>query len=110
MKFPVRDFVISSVQTKCPKCEGDSELTPGNNFFKCRSCGTVTRGNNLQVNRVVKVTIDDQEITVFQPQLQSYCRKYSIDEKNEDDITEGFLKVDTTTMVVNRNGVCVCFE
>lgn len=108
-KFPVRDLVISAQLIKCPKCNGDSQTTPASNFFKCSSCNAVTRGSNVQVHRVIKVTIDDIEVTIFQPQIQEYCQKNNI-QNDEDVITEAFLSDERSTMVVGRNNVAVGFE
>jgi len=75
----------------------------------CSSCNAVTRGSNVQVHRVIKVTIDDIEVTIFQPQIQEYCQKNNI-QNDEDVITEAFLSDERSTMVVGRNNVAVALN
>ena len=62
--------------------------------------------------RTVKVSFESnqQEVTIFPVQLQEYCMHFDIDINDEDGITDSFLKNETTTMVVNRQNVCVLFH
>ena len=113
-KFPIRDFLISNRNQTCKKCNSESQITAGNNFFKClsKACGAVTRGSNLEISRVIKITtMDDVEITIFQAQLNQYCFKMSIDVSDEDALMTCFLKDESTVMIVcARNNVCISFQ
>ena len=112
-KFPIRYFLISNRNQTCKKCNSESQITAGNDFFKClsKACGAVTRGSNLEISRVIKITtMDNVEITIFQAQLNQYCFKMFIDVNDEDALT-CFLKDESTVMIVcARNNVCISFQ
>ena len=89
-------------------------ITAGNDFFKClsKASGAVTRGSNLKISRVIKITtMGDVELTIFQAQLNQYYFKMSIDVNDEDALMTYVLKEESTVMIVcATNNVCISFQ
>jgi len=110
LSFPIKDFVLHNAKPKCPTCGNPMQSVPGKLYSKCSSltCKKVSRGNKLEIAYTVKITIDDQEITIFNEQLTDYCSRWGIN-ITEEAMTEAFLSDEETTVVVNKNNVCICF-
>ena len=66
----------------------------------------------MPMQRIAKVHVMDnlQEITIYSAQLEEYCYNHSVDFGDEDNITQGMLKDEETTMVVNTRNICVAFK
>ncbi|XP_057304471.1 uncharacterized protein LOC130641613 [Hydractinia symbiolongicarpus] len=110
-KFPLADVAIVNRQLKCHKCGKDvNHLTPDCEFVKC-VCGVISRSSQLKVNRIAKVTTQDnkEEITIFQPQLFEYALKYKLAGNNEEALTIALLKDSETSFIIDRHDICICF-
>ena len=112
--FPLQDIKISNRIRKCPECGQTitDELLTNKDFFRCANCSTSCRFSTMPMQRTAKVHVMDnlQEITIYSAQLEEYCYNHSVDFGDEGNITQGMLKDEETTMVVNTRNICVAFK
>ena len=101
--FPVNDFVFSAKKgfTKV-------DIDPGKNFMKCSTCGVSSRYSALPIIRSARVSIGDASIMIYDSQLNQYATSNGINMEDEDKFIETILSDETTRLVVNERGVCVC--
>ena len=76
LSFPVRDIGITSCSPKCPKCGNATTTSPGKTTSKCSNvkCNRKYRLSEAEVSKVMKMTVDEKEITVFFPKLFNIAR------------------------------------
>lgn len=110
LSFPIAEFNMVSSNPKCSKCHHSA--SPSNtNFYKCTNCGLSMRYSDLdmQKNILVKFPSVESTITIFQYQKQLYCNHFTLDMQDDDEVTESFLRDDSTKMVINKQKYCVTF-
>ena len=106
--FPINDFVFSAKKVSCKKCFTKVDVNPGKNFMKCSSCGVSSRYSALPIIRSARVSIGDASIMIYDSQLNQYATSNGINMEDEDKFIETILSDETTRLVVNERGVCVC--